>query len=1224
MKQISTFFLLFIGIYCSSQTLTVTIPNSLTLSNGTPFEIVLNPTNNGCTNQTISLNIGQLEYMPNSNSLPVNTSINLIPNSSSGNILSISGFSNGANNSTLLIKIGVQFRVGTCNGATSLTTIKSSLTSCGQTINATNTNVQANSTTDKSKIEIFQIDPSNTSPPTALCLNQIVKYRVDLSNQGLSGFNLSDVKPSALLPICAQVVGLFERGTYQPSISFVETSGVTLPPNVKKIEWNTNYLQLGEPNSATGQISYDLYVRYPCNQALTPNLNCSNGGNILKAYLTSQYCGQTFTAINTYTFTTTTQINNTCSSFNCTPSNGNGAIQVEAISTPKCISSCSNSLVSFYVKTPFSSYLTLPTAFEVNIPTGIILKSTYEYPTVCTTPTLIEYYDLNGVQLTFPNIENARKVKWIVNCGIRPDVRFGLYFKYDSLTFPNNQVPFLYKLFTNNAIYNLNGTFNAIIPLVCNQYLNNNNSVRKVNTTQSFSQSANGLPGETFTCKALIQNTGDSQTLINLFKQVLDPNLIYMGNFKYSIGCLYNCNGEILPDYASNFSSPNFGTITVSRPNVGSIGGEISLSSFNLACTPQNSIIYIWFDVKLKANLIEGQILRINQFVNSNIPNQFSAKITVSSLAKVTTKMLVKCPNTGNWSENTLNIKNNEIVNFRMRLVNEGSIPVNLSHIINQKPNIGDQFEIGYSSRNSSFLINYICNPAYPIKINTNQTSIPNVSFNYSLNPVNTDRSMICPPTGTSIPIWSSCNINSNWFKASFPLGFLLNPDDYIEIEYSAVVNGNATIASSAFNTFTFKANNPNQTDCFIDSVISNKLELINNEIGCIIQPCADFLWEIDGSFESCNSFASGTSHNGTLGGGWSNLMGSVDTRKSPFTSQVDLTTNTNIPLSQNGGVFAAAISKYFSSPNGYYESFKATINNLVVGASYRIEFEQINLSDFPLFQNNSVNWKVKFGGIIKESPELFSSSSPQWQRVNVNFIANATSQELIFEAFAPTQNGPLIVQPLNNQILYVGIDGIKILSNNTCPSCVDCSSFKLLKPVENQESKYLISGWVKEEDPLLPKKQYTNYISSHINVSFKNGINLVPGTVENRFYPSGEIIDGWQRIVGEFTVPSGVLVENIIIDLENDKNITVDGIRSLGANTKVAYFDDIRVLPSKGNMKSFVYDQKTQKLMAELDENNYSTFYEYDLEGGLIRIKKETEKGIFTIQETRSGTTKK
>jgi hypothetical protein len=42
---------------------------------------------------------------------------------------------------------------------------------------------------------------------------------------------------------------------------------------------------------------------------------------------------------------------------------------------------------------------------------------------------------------------------------------------------------------------------------------------------------------------------------------------------------------------------------------------------------------------------------------------------------------------------------------------------------------------------------------------------------------------------------------------------------------------------------------------------------------------------------------------------------------------------------------------------------------------------------------------------------------------------------------------------------------------------------------------------------------------------------------------------------------------------------------------------------------------------MAELDENNYSTFYEYDDEGNLMRLKKETERGIMTIKETRQHT---
>ena len=39
---------------------------------------------------------------------------------------------------------------------------------------------------------------------------------------------------------------------------------------------------------------------------------------------------------------------------------------------------------------------------------------------------------------------------------------------------------------------------------------------------------------------------------------------------------------------------------------------------------------------------------------------------------------------------------------------------------------------------------------------------------------------------------------------------------------------------------------------------------------------------------------------------------------------------------------------------------------------------------------------------------------------------------------------------------------------------------------------------------------------------------------------------------------------------------------------------------------------------MAQLDDANYATYYEYDQEGNLIRIKKETEMGIVTLQENR------
>jgi hypothetical protein len=53
------------------------------------------------------------------------------------------------------------------------------------------------------------------------------------------------------------------------------------------------------------------------------------------------------------------------------------------------------------------------------------------------------------------------------------------------------------------------------------------------------------------------------------------------------------------------------------------------------------------------------------------------------------------------------------------------------------------------------------------------------------------------------------------------------------------------------------------------------------------------------------------------------------------------------------------------------------------------------------------------------------------------------------------------------------------------------------------------------------------------------------------------------------------------------------------------------------------VYHPLTLRLMATLDENNYATFYVYDQQEQLVATKKETESGIFTVQEARNGTSK-
>ncbi|MBQ4820656.1 immunoglobulin domain-containing protein [Aquimarina sp. MMG016] len=144
------------------------------------------------------------------------------------------------------------------------------------------------------------------------------------------------------------------------------------------------------------------------------------------------------------------------------------------------------------------------------------------------------------------------------------------------------------------------------------------------------------------------------------------------------------------------------------------------------------------------------------------------------------------------------------------------------------------------------------------------------------------------------------------------------------------------------------------------------------------------------------------------------------------------------------------------------------------------------------------------------------------------------------------------------------------------------------------------------EEDPTY---QVTHLENTSIELLYKDIDQAVipPQDVNDIvFTPKGSVIDGWQRISASFKIP------------ENAANLTIT-LKNKGTDIN-AYFDDVRVHPFDSSMKTFVYDPLTQRLQAELDDNNYATFYEYDAEGGLVRVKKETERGVYTIQETRSN----
>jgi hypothetical protein len=165
-------------------------------------------------------------------------------------------------------------------------------------------------------------------------------------------------------------------------------------------------------------------------------------------------------------------------------------------------------------------------------------------------------------------------------------------------------------------------------------------------------------------------------------------------------------------------------------------------------------------------------------------------------------------------------------------------------------------------------------------------------------------------------------------------------------------------------------------------------------------------------------------------------------------------------------------------------------------------------------------------------------------------------------------------------------------------------SSESMLNPIFSPASgkRMLFSAWVKEDCTSPCYK--TDFTNTNIEI-WSGATNIGAAAGINGVKRVGNIIEGWQKIEGEFTIQNGA---------------TTAEIRFINSNAAPMYVDDIRMQPYNANVKSYVYDPINLRLVAELDANNYASFYEYDEEGTLIRTKAETKEGIKTIKETRSA----
>lgn len=142
-------------------------------------------------------------------------------------------------------------------------------------------------------------------------------------------------------------------------------------------------------------------------------------------------------------------------------------------------------------------------------------------------------------------------------------------------------------------------------------------------------------------------------------------------------------------------------------------------------------------------------------------------------------------------------------------------------------------------------------------------------------------------------------------------------------------------------------------------------------------------------------------------------------------------------------------------------------------------------------------------------------------------------------------------------------------------------------------QQRYTVSAWVRANN-----STYAPYIEV-----LGNGAPMATTVDET----TAGNIEGWKKITATFTAPaSGTPLEV--------------RIGATGASAGQIFLDDIRIHPADASMVSYAYDPHRLWLRAELDDRNYATFYNYDEEGTLVQVKKETERGVMTLRTTRKN----
>ncbi|MGQ0829217.1 MAG: hypothetical protein ACT4ON_12585 [Bacteroidota bacterium] len=310
------------------------------------------------------------------------------------------------------------------------------------------------------------------------------------------------------------------------------------------------------------------------------------------------------------------------------------------------------------------------------------------------------------------------------------------------------------------------------------------------------------------------------------------------------------------------------------------------------------------------------------------------------------------------------------------------------------------------------------------------------------------------------------------------------------------------------------------------------------------------------------------------------------------------------------------AINRHSASLHGYNNTIKTAD---AVNAKYRqIGFDGFEDYNYWNRVQSSVICESFHFGFIFQDPELVYGIA-HTGRYSLMILPNAetfppiyfTGQSDCVDHFGSNNTGDPPIDPDPDPDPNDPDDGDGggteqgIIGNNPAhyvplrESCKCLSSFSPESDLPYAQ-KYVVSFWAKESIP----NNNGDYTRPALAVSFNN-IFLTPVQAVKKT----QIINGWQKFDYVYEIPANAGVHPLGISLLNN-----------GGGEVIVYYDDIRVHPFNATMNSYVYDPESLRIWAELDDRNFATIYEYDNEGVMVRVKKETEDGIITIKETRNS----